>query len=912
MKKSTILFLIFFFGVVFATTYHTIVIDGNNDFQSDETFSTSSSGYTAYVTWDSDNIYLGYAGYDIGSGQSNTKWIVFYFDTDAHLDPTYGNGTLNAIGFNSQNWNLPFRADYMIQIRTDGGFNALKRFNGTSWVDVTPHNMQIFDNNVSNFIEIKIPRASLNNPTKIYLLGYFLNEQTGGEWTYASFPDNSLRDGDGYKNPGYFDHWYGFELTNNISPNAPQNYDNKEFLKWDVKLGAAIISAGLSDINNYAGIALNATDGYDPNVDLAKPPAPPSNYVYVAFPHSDWNNQLGPNFYRDIKANRQLDTSTVSWDFLVQTDKVNSTVTISVSEFSDVPSNYDIYINDLTANVLHNVRTSGNYNYNSGAGGTRNFKLVVGKYVPNLQTISTLNFGNVKLEYDSIRSFVVQNTGLEILTITNLQITGNYLLVGATTPINIPAGGSTNLVVKFTPKILGTNSGTLIITSNDPDSPNYLIQLTGEGIKPTVTKKFAPGWNLIGLPLHPVSSLKDSIFGSFSNNFVLFKYSGGSYLAADSVLIGKGYWLGLQDTMNFSMTGMPVLVDTLIPLNSGWNLISLLYLKDLRKTSLQIKNGSTILSLNDAVNQGWVQGNLFGFSKTTNSYVSIDTMNQFYGYWFATLLNGLELKFVKSQTIGSLPKIKQDFIDERNWELRLIASNSISRDELFYFGLNENATNGFDNAFDNAKPPLSPNDSAVEIYFKRNNWNALFTKYFSDIRRFSLNQNFIWDFEFYSKRAEQSSITWKNLSEIFPAEFLNQYYFLLIDSTNNRTINMKTTNIYQFNHNGNLTKFAVKFGKLTDVENDQIKFDYKLSQNFPNPFNPVTKISFSIKEKTSVKISIFNLLGKEIARLIDEVKSPGEYEIEIDANKLNLVSGVYFYKMTANDFVSIRKMVYLK
>ncbi len=912
MKKSTLLFLLFFLSIVFATTYHTIVIDGNNDFQSDETFSTSSSGYSAYVTWDADNIYLGYSGSDIGSGQSSSKWIVFYFDTDAHLDPTYGNGTLNAIGFNTQNWNLPFRADYMIQIRTDGGFNALKRFNGTNWVDVTPHNMQIFDNNDSNFIEIKIPKASLSNPTKIYLLGYLLNEQSGGEWTYASFPDNSLRGGDGYKNPGYFDHWYGFELTNHISPNASQNYDNKEFLKWDLKLGASIVSAGLSDNNNYAGVALNATDGYDPNVDLAKPPAPPSNYIYLAFPHLDWNYQLGPNYYRDIKANRQLDTSTVSWDFFVQTDKVNSSVTISVSEFSDVPSNYDIYINDLTANVLHNVRTNGDYTYNSGSGGTRNFKLVVGKFVPNLQTITTLNFGNVKLEYDSTKTFAIQNTGLEVLTITNLQITGNYQLVGVTTPINISPGGSTNLTVKFSPQVLGTNSGTLTITSNDPDTPNYLVQLTGEGIKPSVTKKFAPGWNLIGLPLYPLSPLKDSVFGSFSSIYVLFKYANGSYVSADSVLIGRGYWLGLQDTMNFSMTGMPVMSDTLIPLNAGWNLISLLYLKDLRKTNLQIKNGSTILSLDDAVNQGWVQGNLFAFSRTSNSYVSIDTMDQFYGYWFAALLSGLEIKFVKSQTIGSLPKIQQDFIDERNWKLNLIASNSISKDELFYFGLNENASSGFDNSLDNAKPPLNPNDSAVEIYFKRNNWNSLFTKYLSDIRRFSINQNFLWDFEFYSKRAEQSTISWKNLNQIFPAEFVNQYYFLLIDSTNNRTIDMKSTSSYQFNHNGNITKFAVKFGKITDVEIDLFKYEYKLSQNFPNPFNPTTKISFSVKEKSSVSISLYNLLGKEIAKLVDAEKNPGEYEIEIDANKLGLVSGIYFYKMTANNFSAFKKLIYLK
>ena len=903
---------IFTVGILFATTYHTIIIDGNNDFQSDETFSTSSSGYVAYATWDENNLYLGYSGYDIGSGQSSTKWIVFYIDTDANLNPTSGNGTQNAIGFNTQNWILPFRADYMIQIRTDGGYNALKYFNGSNWVDVSPHNMNIFDNNTSNFIEIQIPKTRLNNPEKIYILGYFINEQSGGEWTYASFPDNSLRNGDGYKNPGYFDHWYGFELTNGISPNAPVNYDNKEFLKWDVRLGASIATAGLNDNNNFAGMALNATDGYDQNVDLEKPPAPPSNYVYLAFPHTDWSSPLGPYFYRDIQSYKLLDTSTVYWDFIVSTDKTNSEVTLSVSEFSDVPPNYDIYIKDLVNNQLHNIKTQGSYLYNSGLGGTRNFKLIIGKYVPNIVAPSSLDFGNVKLEYDSSKTLTIVNSGLETLIISNLSVTGNFSVIGAVTPINIPAGGSTNLTLKFSPNQLGMNSGTLTITSNDPDSPNFIINLLGTGIKPTLRKKFSPGWNLIGLPLYPSNPSKDSIFSPFTSNFILFKFSNGSYVSADSVLIGKAYWLGLNDSLNFSITGMPVLSDTTIALENGWNLISHLYIKDLRKANLLIKSGAEIISLDSAVNRGWVQGNLFSFANSTNSYVSIDTLDQFYGYWFAALRSGLELKFVKNQTFGNPPKIKSDFRDERNWIVHLSAQNSISKDNLFYFGLNELASSEFDNRFDNAKPPIFPNDSAVEIYFKRNNWHPFFTKYLSDVRKFIPNQTYNWDFEFASRKAEQSRISWDNLSEIFPPDYLEMYSFLLIDITNNRTIDMKSTNTYQFNHNGSITKFAIKFGKLTNVNEKLYSYNYELGQNYPNPFNPTTKISFSLKEKTFVTIKLYNSLGKEIINLISEEKDAGNYEIQIDANKLGITSGVYFYKMIAGNFTAIKKLVYIK
>lgn len=913
MKKTSVISLsIISLVFLIATSYHTIVIDGVNDFSSDETFSTSSTGFITYVTWDANNIYLAYSGFDIGSGESDKKWIIFYFDTDAKLNPLSGNGTTDAIGFNTQDWVLPFNADYMIQIRTDEGANLMKRFNGSTWVDVASHNMQIFDNDGSNFIEIKIPRSTFNNPTKVYVLSYFVNEQAGSEWTYASFPDNSLRNGDGYKNPGYFDHWYGFELTNGVSPNASQNYDQREFLKWDMRLGASISSLSLSDTNNFAGTALNATDDYDANVDLEKPPAPPSNYVYLSFPHQDWSTTLGPHFYRDIRAYRNLDTSTVAWDFTINTDRVNANITISINEFSDVPSNYDIYINDLSNDSLHNVRTGGNYTYNSGSGGERNFQLVVGKYVPNIVVPSSIDFGNVKLEYDSTKTLQVRNDGLSSLTISGLSITGNFTLVGISTPILIDPGNSANVQIKFIPSSLGLSSGTLTITSDDPDSPNLNVSLSGNGIKPTVIKKFPPGWNLVGVPLYPSSPKKDSIFGLYTNNYVLFKYSNGNYLSVDSVFLGQAYWLGLNDTLNFSLTGMPVLQDTLISLNSGWNLISHLYLKDLLRTSLLVKKNSEIISIDSAVSRGWVQRNLFKFNKSTNSYLTTDTLDQFFGYWFAALTTGLELKFVKSQTFGTLPKIQNDFIDERNWKLNLIASNSISSDNLFYFGFNENATNNFDNKFDNAKPPLHPNDSAIEIYFKRPNWHPLFTKFYSDIRNYNINSTYIWDFEFYSRKTETSTLRWRNLQEIFPPDFLDRFTFILIDSTNNQTVNMKTTNQYQFNHNGNITKFAIRFGKLTDVSDDIANLDFSLSQNFPNPFNPSTKIRYSIKESVLVTIKLYDLIGREIAVLINENKNPGVYDIEIDANKLKLSSGIYIYKMTAGNFNSSKKLIYIK
>lgn len=103
-------------------------------------------------------------------------------------------------------------------------FNQLNHWNGSTWSAVT-FNGSIFDNNGSNFIEVRLPKSDLDAPNCIYALGYFINEQGGNEWTYASWPDSSLVDG--YYTNGYFNHWWGYNLTYGISPDAGSNYDQQ-------------------------------------------------------------------------------------------------------------------------------------------------------------------------------------------------------------------------------------------------------------------------------------------------------------------------------------------------------------------------------------------------------------------------------------------------------------------------------------------------------------------------------------------------------------------------------------------------------------------------------------------------------------------------------------------------------------
>ncbi len=90
---------------------------------------------------------------------------------------------------------------------------------------------------------------------------------------------------------------------------------------------------------------------------------------------------------------------------------------------------------------------------------------------------------------------------------------------------------------------------------------------------------------------------------------------------------------------------------------------------------------------------------------------------------------------------------------------------------------------------------------------------------------------------------------------------------------------------------------------------------FELSQNYPNPFNPATKISFTIPSGMNnngeiVKLVVFDVLGREVKTLVNEIKQPGNYEVNFNAN--NLTSGIYFYTIKAGDFFQTRKMLLIK
>jgi hypothetical protein len=105
---------------------------------------------------------------------------------------------------------------------------------------------------------------------------------------------------------------------------------------------------------------------------------------------------------------------------------------------------------------------------------------------------------------------------------------------------------------------------------------------------------------------------------------------------------------------------------------------------------------------------------------------------------------------------------------------------------------------------------------------------------------------------------------------------------------------------------------VARWGTPIGIQNlsTEIPKEYKLYQNFPNPFNPQTNIHFDIVKPGNVKVIVFDLLGREVQTIVNQDLVPGKYNVDFMAN--NFASGLYFYKIITNDFVDVKKMLIVK
>ena len=173
-----------------------------------------------------------------------------------------------------------------------------------------------------------------------------------------------------------------------------------------------------------------------------------------------------------------------------------------------------------------------------------------------------------------------------------------------------------------------------------------------------------------------------------------------------------------------------------------------------------------------------------------------------------------------------------------------------------------------------------------------------------------ISWNEVW--EIYYKRSTDYGITWEAETRITNNSSYSENSFVVTsdsavhliwqdDPANNDDI------YYKRNPTGNIITDVVCISNNTPNE-------FKLEQNYPNPFNPSTSIQYAIGSRQFVQLKVYDVLGNEVATLVNEEKAPGNYEVEFQSSvhSRQLASGVYYYQLRVGDYLETKKMLMLK
>ncbi len=167
--------------------------------------------------------------------------------------------------------------------------------------------------------------------------------------------------------------------------------------------------------------------------------------------------------------------------------------------------------------------------------------------------------------------------------------------------------------------------------------------------------------------------------------------------------------------------------------------------------------------------------------------------------------------------------------------------------------------------------------------------------------------------------AKSYDIELTNVSEIGTMKFLHRHIAMKQNSTHKLLTNwgdfaeLMLTIFVDEGNNGTIDDTLYFTNELTGIGEERgslIPTEYRLEQNYPNPFNPSTVISYQLPVGGDVTLKVYDILGNEIATLVEEYKPSGRYEVEFNASELP--SGVYFYQLKAGNYIETKKMILIK
>ena len=266
--------------------------------------------------------------------------------------------------------------------------------------------------------------------------------------------------------------------------------------------------------------------------------------------------------------------------------------------------------------------------------------------------------------------------------------------------------------------------------------------------------------------------------------------------------------------------------------------------------------------------------------------------------------------------------IKHKYFDGNNWS----SEYTVTTDNIDY----ENNNFGFSNVSNDLfvtwkatssdyiryrqydAAPLAPANYSVAAYQSGTNYYPRLTWSLNNEPDVRGNSTDAYKIERRTRPLNGTWSSWSVLANLSGTTSSYIDYSINNASGGDREAEYRITAVDEGNNPSPVQSVTIVYGQgiLDKIKSNEMISDYSLEQNYPNPFNPSTKISYSIKEEGLVTLKVYDVLGNEIATLVNENKPAGNYAA--DFNSSQLPTGIYIYKLQAGDFVSSKKMILLK
>jgi hypothetical protein len=348
---------------------------------------------------------------------------------------------------------------------------------------------------------------------------------------------------------------------------------------------------------------------------------------------------------------------------------------------------------------------------------------------------------------------------------------------------------------------------------------------------------------------------------------------------------GKGFWLIVKESGKVIDTGPGKSVSTAtaygISLHAGYNLVGNPYAFQIPVSKLTLANGEAVV--------------LRSYEGSWNNTVTgpVTVLEPFVGYALR-VSSATTLSVSGDLSAGPLPKER---IPERAWWVVIEARCGEALDVDNVAMVAEGASRGKD-GLDMWEPPVI--GEYVTVGFPHPEWEQDAGAYCVDARPEVGEGGEVWEFEVRtaSRRAVQLKFT---EVEKVPEE----YELWLVDEAVHVRQDVRSKGVYEFGGagEGKARRFALIVGKEADVQRlmtrrGDVPADFALLPNYPNPFNPLTSIVFGVPVTSRVRMSVYSVLGQEIAVLVDGIMEEGYHTVTFDAR--TCASGTYYVRMNAD------------